>query len=244
MLTRHSFLWPVFLLCHWLSAGFFAWHLLAQVDFLYPAAYHWLDIESHIAEFGPQNRHRQDFAETSAAQHKALFAEINHAIHSAPATLDTISYTTASGQTHSLLHRDEILHLKDVARLIDGVYWLGVVALSLTLLTGAGLWRGRAAFPRARVVASGTLLLIASVGAVVLIIGPKQVFYHLHVWIFPPDHPWFFYYQDSLMTTLMKAPDLFGVIALILLALWLLLWGLSLWLLVRYWPRNPRPVRP
>lgn len=244
MLTRTSFLWPVFLLCHWLTAGFFAWHLLAQVDFVYSGAYHWLDIESHIAEFGPQNRHRQDFADTSPTQHKILFAEINSAIHRDPMALEAITYTTSSGQRYSLLHRDEILHLKDVARLIDGVYWLGFAALALTLLTGTGLWRGRAVFPRARVVVAGTLVLIASTGAVVLAMGPKQVFYHLHVWIFPPDHPWFFYYQDSLMTTLMKAPDLFGVIAVILLSLWLLLWGLSLWLLVRYWPHNLRYARP
>src|SRR5690606_31330472 len=214
------------------------------VDFIYPGAYHWLGIETHIAEFGPQNRHRQDFAETSAAQHKALFAEINRAIHRDPTTLETITYTTASGQTYPLLHRDEILHLTDVARLIDGVYWLGFTALALTLLTVAGLLRGGAVFPRARAVVAGTLVIIVSIGALFLAMGPKQRFYHLHVWIFPHDHPWFFYYQDSLMTTLMKAPDLFGVIAIILLSLWLLLWGLSLWLLVRYWPHTPRSARP
>jgi len=43
----------------------------------------------------------------------------------------------------------------------------------------------------------------------------------LHVLIFPADHQWFFYYQDSLMSTLMKAPDLFAGIAvqIVLLAL-------------------------
>ncbi|MFN2223885.1 MAG: DUF1461 domain-containing protein, partial [Candidatus Promineifilaceae bacterium] len=38
-------------------------------------------------------------------------------------------------------------------------------------------------------------------------------------WICPPGHQWFFYYQDSLMTTMMKAPVLFAGIA----AEWLVL---------------------
>jgi hypothetical protein len=50
------------------------------------------------------------------------------------------------------------------------------------------------------------------------------VFYALHDWIFPPDRPWFFYYQDSLLTTMMKAPDLFGAIAAEILAVALLLY--------------------
>jgi hypothetical protein len=41
----------------------------------------------------------------------------------------------------------------------------------------------------------------------------------MHVWVFPADHQWFFYYQDSLMSTLMKAPYLFGYIAVALVAL-------------------------
>jgi hypothetical protein len=81
---------------------------------------------------------------------------------------------------------------------------------------------------------------IAALIAAVLIIGSKKVFYYLHTWIFPPEHPWFFYYQDSLMTTLMKAPDLFGLIAALLLALWLLLWGATLFMITRFWPRPLR----
>jgi hypothetical protein len=41
--------------------------------------------------------------------------------------------------------------------------------------------------------------------------------------VFPEGHQWFFYYQDSLMSTLMKAPYLFGYIALALLVLTLAL---------------------
>src|SRR5690606_8581611 len=134
---------------------------------------------------------------------------INRAIHTDPSALEGITYTDASGRTHTLMHRDEVVHLQDVARLVDGVYRLGAVALAGLLLSGALLWRARARFPSARRVTAGTLLGLLIPAVLVLAIGPKRVFYTLHVWIFPPDHPWFFYYQDSLMTTLMKAPDLF-----------------------------------
>jgi hypothetical protein len=59
----------------------------------------------------------------------------------------------------------------------------------------------------------------------VLAIGPRRVFYRMHEWVFPPENPWFFYYQDSLMSTMMKAPHLFGAIAPVLLALGLLLYA-------------------
>jgi len=53
-----------------------------------------------------------------------------------------------------------------------------------------------------------------------------DIFSALHVAVFPPENQWFFYYQDSLMTTLMKAPDIFfaigaawGLLSAILFAL-------------------------
>lgn len=56
--------------------------------------------------------------------------------------------------------------------------------------------------------------LVAAIGAVLLIVGPEKVFNQLHIWVFPDDHQWFFYYQDSLMSTMMFAPHLFGWIGL------------------------------
>ena len=41
----------------------------------------------------------------------------------------------------------------------------------------------------------------------------------MHEWVFPAEHQWFFYYQESLMTVLMKAPDLFGAIAILIAVL-------------------------
>jgi len=44
--------------------------------------------------------------------------------------------------------------------------------------------------------------------------GFTDVFYYLHTLVFPDNHQWFFYYQESLMSSLMKAPDLFAGIAI------------------------------
>ena len=58
-----------------------------------------------------------------------------------------------------------------------------------------------------------TLLVIALLLTIIIVaVGPNDVFSALHEFVFPADHQWFFYYQDSLMTTLMKAPDIFFAI--------------------------------
>lgn len=238
MQTFTRLLWPVFLLSHWLSCGFVAWVLLAQVNFAYPLAYSALNIEQHIAQYGPQNRYREDFANTDKPQRMALFSQINRAIHQNPEDLKNITFTPHSGATQTLLRHDEVLHLTDVAHLIDGVYRLGISAIIALLLSAAVLYRARSSLPRPKPVALGVCGSLGFMIASVLIIGPKKVFYALHTWVFPPEHPWFFYYQDSLMTTLMKAPDLFGFIAALLLTLWLLLWGVTLFYITRYWPRR------
>ncbi|UTF61049.1 DUF1461 domain-containing protein [Gilvimarinus sp. DA14] len=230
-----SVLWPLFFLSHWLLCGFIAWHLFAKVDFAYPLAYQALNIEEHIQTYGPQNRYRDGFANTDEAQHLRLFAEINQAIHQDPAALADITYTTEAGSAELLLRRDEVIHLQDVARLVEGVYTLGWACLALSLLSVLILHFRRSPLPRARNIIAVFTGVISLACISVLLIGPKKVFYTLHTWVFPPDHPWFFYYQDSLMTTLMKAPDLFGFIAVLLLLLWMALWGISLPILVRLW---------
>ncbi|MDO3384102.1 lipoprotein intramolecular transacylase Lit [Gilvimarinus algae] len=228
-------LWPAFFIGQFLSCGFLAWHLLAQVDFAYPQAYELLNIDRHIEEFGPQNRYRRGFADTDKQAHLSLFGQINDAIHHKPEALADIRFAPDGGKTQTLLREPEVVHLQDVARLINGVYTLGWFSLGLTALTmGALLWR-RGPLPRPLRVLTGVVGALSLLIAAVFVIGPKRVFYTLHTWVFPPEHPWFFYYQDSLMTTLMKAPDLFGFIAIILLSLWLLLWSISLWLFVRLW---------
>jgi hypothetical protein len=49
--------------------------------------------------------------------------------------------------------------------------------------------------------------------AIVTAVGPQRVFYALHEWIFAGMAPWHFYFQDSLMTTMLTEP-LFGSISI------------------------------
>ena len=81
--------------------------------------------------------------------------------------------------------------------------------------------------------------VIVLIGLIITAIGPKDVFYKMHTLIFPSGHQWFFYYQDSLMTTLMKAPDLFAAIAVEWLLLTMIILALLLALLARLVPARP-----
>jgi hypothetical protein len=101
---------------------------------------------------------------------------------------------------------------------------LAVLAFHVVFLRRRGLrlpGAGRMFF-----LTTGAVLLSA---ALVLVSGPRRVFYALHEQVFPPDNQWFFFYQDSLMSTMMKAPFLFGYIAVALVVLALIyLWILFL----------------
>ena len=85
-----------------------------------------------------------------------------------------------------------------------------------------------------RVMPTGKQKIISLLSFIILLVailsiwGFTEVFYYLHTVVFPENHQWFFYYRDSLMATLMKAPDIFSAIAaqLLLIALFLT-WGVD-----------------
>lgn len=203
-----------------ISCFFMGWLLLASQAFFYPAIYEGAHFQQHMLRYAPQNRFKPDFALTTPAEHKRMFAAINHAVHLAPQELDNISYQTInSAEPQKLLHMREIQHLQDVAGFIRNLYLIGAVSL-LILLTSILLMR------RKRIsIASGHLMLLSSgllaglIAVVLLVFGATKVFYWIHILIFPKNHAWFFYYQDSLMSTLMKAPDLFAYIGIELVLL-------------------------
>lgn len=212
-----------------LAALWVAWRALSMVDFLYPLLYDAIDVHGHIETFAPQNRYKADFGTTTREERLRLFGEIVDAIHASGEGLAEIRYRRPDGEViDTLLRAPEVGHLQDVATLLDRIApvgWLAVAwtAIHLLLIRLFG-WRVP---PLMRLL--GASLLVVSVGvAVVLLIGARRVFYWFHVWVFPPDHPWFFYYQDSLMSTMMKAPDLFGAIAAALLTAGLALYALLL----------------
>lgn len=199
------------------TALFCAWLGLSRVDFGYPLLYDLLDIGAHIDFYAPQNHYKSGFADTDRAQRLALFGQIVRAVERYGAGLAEIRYRDRHGRSFALLRPPERVHLESVARLISALrrfsyVMLGVLAVSAALCRALVI--GLPSLRRVLLVV--TALAAAGVGAV-LAIGPQRVFDTLHVWVFPPNEQWFFYYQESLMTTLMKAPDLFGAIAVLLL---------------------------
>lgn len=223
MVKRLAF-WMLFYLCQMLALALLAWHLLAQWSFAYRIGYQWVGIDKTIAQYAPLNRYRKDFEFTSAQEHWRLFAEITEAVQSGGKGLEQITYTLRNGQPETLMHAAEIVHLQDVAHLIDGFYRVGSVGWLVWLALLVVVYRRRLPLPAPRRVMQGWLAGVALLTMMVLLAGPQKVFYWLHTQVFPPGHQWFFYYQDSLMTTLMKAPDIFAFIAVLLVLLWAALW--------------------
>ncbi|WP_157861460.1 DUF1461 domain-containing protein [Desulfurivibrio alkaliphilus] len=214
------FLLPVALLLGWL--------LLARVDFLYPVWYRVLTIEDHIAHYAPQNQQgRADFVETTPTEHRRLFGLIVRAIEGRGEPLDEAVYHDAAGrELGKFLRAEEVGHLKDVERLVAVLtaagWWFTAAAGLLVML----LWWRQLPLPPPAGVALMWLLLLGVGGMILWWQGPQTVFDQLHEWVFPPDYPWFFYYQDSLMTTTMKAPQIFAAIAALWTALALLFYAL------------------
>lgn len=216
--------WPTFFCCQLLALALASWHLLAQFHFAYPIGYRLLGLEQHIAEFAPLNRYKEDFEYTPATEHWRLFGEISDAVQNSGRGLQNISYTLTNGQTTGLMHEAEIIHLQDVANLIDQFYRLGLIAAPLWLvLFAVAIWRQWSP-PATTKVIGGFIASIAVAMAIIIAVGAKTVFYWLHEQVFPEGHQWFFYYQDSLMTTLMKAPDIFAFISGFLLVILILFW--------------------
>lgn len=201
-----------------ITALLFAWQSLRMVDFAYPLLYDTLSIGEHIDHWAPQNRYRRGFETTTREQRLGLFAAISEAVHHQGAGLASLQYRDDRGRTHQLLRQPEIIHLRSVARLIDGLFIAGYVALGGLLISIAMMRATGTPVPRLSRVFLWAGAVTAAATVLTLAIGPTRVFYTAHTWVFPPGEQWYFTYPESLMTTLMKAPDLFGGIAVLLVA--------------------------
>jgi len=209
------------IICCFASSLLLAWKLLQPFHYGYPFWYEKLGIEAHIAEFAPQNRQgKSGFENTDYDTRYQLFAGISDAVNNGGDGLRTLAYTSETGATPQLLLTEpEAVHLEDVAILIDLLIPVGWAAL--VLLTVLTL---HAKTAKIRLPGLGksllTLIVIAALCAIVILaVGAHDVFKAMHELVFPDDHQWFFYYQDSLMTTLMKAPDIFFAIGAVLAVL-------------------------
>lgn len=215
-----------------------AWFTLALFDFGYPVWFELLEIQNFIQELGPQNRHKYGFENLTPEEYKTLFSQINYAIHFDPNGLADITYTIPlpddTSASISLLRPPEVIHLQDVAKLISFLKITTLLSLISYIYLLKTHRKSRKAGPANTVKPIAiTWLIIGFLGSLVYIIEPTAFFYWLHDLVFPAENQWFFYYQDSLMTTLMKAPLLFGPIAITLLLVTLAFDALSQTLVVR-----------
>lgn len=191
-----------------------AWVVLYHIDFSYGRWHDLGGIGEAIEKYGPQNYYRTGFAETTKAQRESLFRQINYSVHNDGVGLKSIEYSVVGHPTQTLLTPDEVGHLTDVAHLVNKVERLVIVGIIGWLLMA--IYYYRAGIQPPSVFSQFLALCVLMILCVVLlfIIGPAKVFSQMHEWVFPPGHPWFFYYQQSLMSTMMFAPVLFGWIAI------------------------------
>jgi len=211
----------------WLS-----WQMLSVLNFTYPLWYRVLGIDAHIQTYAPQNKTKHQFEQTTMQERYRVFFATVTAINSGGEGLAEIRYRSPAGEYIDTMYTEaEVTHLQDVSNLITKFNYLSYVCIFIVVLYGTrfiGLWGGRPVKPNWHMLHLWVLVMLVVLTVIVMIIGPQKVFYLMHEMIFPPDHPWFFYYQDSLMSTSMKAPDLFGALAIE----WLLfaLMGYYLWI--------------
>jgi len=212
--------WPLLIVSALLTALFISWHVLSSVNFLYPMWYKAMDIGETVRVYAPQNRYRHGFERTTSEEHARLFAAILHAVENRGRGLENLRYRDAAGKPIDvLLTAPEIVHLRDVARLVHAFQLFGWTCSLIFVAVGVSLRLKPAPRPPMKKMLAFFAAITLFGTVLILVLGAKTVFYKMHTWIFPPGHQWFFYYQDSLMTTLMKAPVLFAGIA----AEWLVL---------------------
>ncbi|MBO1256381.1 DUF1461 domain-containing protein [Alteromonas sp. 5E99-2] len=191
-----------------------SWFLLYQSNFLYGFWHDHGGIQQKIERYAPQNRNIKGFENTSKIERTRVFKRINYAVHIDKTILSTITFITKDDTEKTLLTQDEILHLEDVANLIRILYYFMVVMVLLWAYLLAKHIKSYNQFPSLLGQTKSVGGFIGVIGLSVIFVGPTKAFYWLHDVIFPDNHKWFFYYQDSLMSTLMAAPDLFGWIAI------------------------------
>lgn len=209
-----------------------SWQVLSQANFLYDQIYEHNNLETHVNEFAPLNRNdKESFALTSKTERVRVFSDIAREINTGGGGLGSIAYTPeGTGAATPFLVEAERDHLQDVANLVSSLKPIGAVIASLLIAFYGFCWYYKVSRYQYFWRPSGifvSLFQIAAVAAlcvaITFAIGPQQTFYLLHEWAFSDKAQWYFYFEDSLMTTLM--PEVvFANIAALLGILTVLTW--------------------
>jgi len=207
-----------------ISCLYMSWQILSQANFLYDQIYDHNDLENHINEFAALSRNgKESFALTDKAERVQIFNDIAQEINTGGEGLAAISFV-GIGETTSVpfLIGEERDHLQDVANLVTSLKPLGAILASALIAFYGFCWYYKVSRYQYFWRPSGiviSLLQIAAVAALCVAItfalGPQQTFYLLHEWAFSDKAQWFFYFEDSLMTTLMPEVVFGNIAALI-----------------------------
>ncbi len=220
---------------------FLAWQISATSDFLYSTWYEVLDLDETIVKYAPHNKHKVGFENSDKQQHIELFSGIVNAIQKNGDGLRQLHYTDVkSNKTEALLTDAEVVHLQDVGHLVSKFKYVGVVGLVIAVIVFMLMHIKNISVSRFKRHLFGGVGIVLFIAIIIIIVGPTRIFYLGHELIFPDNHQWFFYYEDSLMSTMMKAPVLFGPVACQLLLLTLLLWATCLYALKQLQSRLKR----
>lgn len=234
-----QFIWLVFSLSLLIFGSGISWQISKSANFFYSTWYQVLDINHVVRKNVPKNSQgKADFPVDDASMHERKFAEIVLAIHQSGNGLSEIEYLNQQGITQKLLTKSEVQHLQDVANLLTSVnqlWWGNVFFLLFLMLFYCRKHQSFEQFngdklpinaitviPRFKQKLISLLFFVILIMTVLGIWGFTDIFYYLHTVVFPENHQWFFYYKDSLMATIMKAPDIFAAIAVQLVAVALL----------------------
>ena len=214
------------------SCLYVSWQVLSQANFLYDQIYEHNNLEVHVNEFAPLNRNdKESFALTSKTERVRVFNDIAREINSGGGGLGSIAYTPeGAGAATPFLVEAERDHLQDVADLVSSLKPIGAVLASLLIAFYGFCWYYKVSRYQYFWRPSGIFISLFQISAVAVLciaitfaLGPQQTFYLLHEWAFSDKAQWYFYFEDSLMTTLM--PEIvFANIAALLGILTVLTW--------------------
>ena len=230
LMAKHSFN-SVLNITLFIVCLFLAWKSLSTVNFFFDRLYKFHAIDEQIEKYAPQNRNKTNFEITSSTEHHRIFAEIVSSINSRGDGLAEIEYFSTSGEKiDTFLTEDELTHLKDVSQLVVSSEQLVLILISLLVIFYGFCFYYKASRSRyfwkpvGTILSFSTMILTIILGAgIVMVIGPRTVFHILHELLFAGKGQWFFYYQESLMTTLLPE-SLFGTIAVMLVVAAFIYW--------------------
>lgn len=234
--------WCVFALSLLFFALGVSWQVSKASNFLYSFWYQTLDIQAVISKNVPKNSQgKRDFPVNNVDLHREKFADIVEAIHQQGHGLTDIVYLNHHGLSQKLLTTSEVQHLQDVATLLTSMvkfWWLNLFFLFILLIYYCRHNQNQESAISEQLKAKSNSKIptvkqkLVTLACLVLFIifllwfwGFTPIFYYLHTVFFPADHQWFFYYNESLMATLMKAPDIFAAIAAQLVVVALIIAG-------------------